>query len=83
MTEMDHLDHVARGLQGFPGIHTKVTIELTQIRFESLKRDILEEYDNVEFVPVEKNGTQICFPNIVGRYGLMLYGIRFTFIVRG
>lgn len=83
MTEMEYLDHVAMGLQGFPGSSTKVTIELTQDRFNGLKSEVDEEYDYVEFVSLEKRSDQICCDNVIGRYGLLLYGIRFTFIVRG
>lgn len=87
MNEMDNLDHVVRGLQCFPGKHTKVEIELTEVRFNQLKQEVIEEYDKednrVEFLPLEKRVDQICVENVVGRYGLVLFGIRFTFIVRG
>lgn len=83
MTEMDNLDHVVRGLQCFPGKCTRVEIELTDDRFNSLKQEVIDEYDNVEFLPLEKRVDQICVENVVGRYGLVLFGIRFTFIVRG
>lgn len=83
MTEMEYLDHVAMGLQGFPGVSTKVTIELTPARYDALAVEVLDEYPTVEFVSLEKRSDQICCDKVIGRYGLLLYGIRFTFIVRG